>query len=637
MLIMEHIEDRLKRLEQEVVSLRTELNTFRTSSAVNDASTQASTSAASASGTSSPASASPGNASGTNLPVLDPFFEGEVADSKRTVFLDNLRRSEFWFNKIGIGLLLLGIAFLFKYSVDQGWLIPAARVAMGLSISGGLLAAGWVLRIRRAAFAEVLQGGGVAGLYLSGFAAFQWYELWAYPIAFAFMGAVSILALALSVGQNRQSLSLIAVAGALGTPFLLHAESGSMAALVLYAAVVVSVATAVFVRFRWWSLHWVSLLGAWGVLFAAMTMGDFRAVSSELSYLVRLFDVGLPVVAGLAYFGLMHGLVMLRASGTLPVGGSDVIASVFARFYAGGGDSLRSHGEGTGHIVTSLTLIGFASGVILANVTDLPRWDMGWIWLAIAAFMLVGAALTPWRKAHLIPAILLFNLGALVLLSEDQSYAFLAVEMALLFMMPAVQGHPGARLASHVLAVILLFWTFTRFVSDPLFHAGPDLTLMEWTGEEAAAPVVVTTSGALGFWLSRIFHPAAVANLVAIAAVFLTAGTSVFDRTRKYWALGGHALMLIWFFRELQQVDAGQAWVTLAWAVWAIGLLVLSIRSRDRFQLVTSGVMLLLVVVKLFVIDLAQLETIWRITLFMGFGVLFLVLSYRLQSIWERE
>ena len=42
---------------------------------------------------------------------------------------------------------------------------------------------------------------------------------------------------------------------------------------------------------------------------------------------------------------------------------------------------------------------------------------------------------------------------------------------------------------------------------------------------------------------------------------------------------------------------------------------------------------LLLVVGKLFLVDLARLETIWRILLFLGFGGLFLVLSYYFQNL----
>ena len=44
----------------------------------------------------------------------------------------------------------------------------------------------------------------------------------------------------------------------------------------------------------------------------------------------------------------------------------------------------------------------------------------------------------------------------------------------------------------------------------------------------------------------------------------------------------------------------------------------------------------LLVVGKLFVVDLAEVESIWRILLFLGFGGIFLVLSYYFQNLWKR-
>ena len=37
---------------------------------------------------------------------------------------------------------------------------------------------------------------------------------------------------------------------------------------------------------------------------------------------------------------------------------------------------------------------------------------------------------------------------------------------------------------------------------------------------------------------------------------------------------------------------------------------------------------------KLFLVDLAVLAPVWRIMLFMGFGGLFLVLSYYFQDLW---
>src|SRR5215210_4841778 len=49
-----------------------------------------------------------------------------------------------WLNKIGIVLFLLGVAFFFKYSVDQGWFNEAMRVNIGLALGTTLLVAGLV-------------------------------------------------------------------------------------------------------------------------------------------------------------------------------------------------------------------------------------------------------------------------------------------------------------------------------------------------------------------------------------------------------------------------------------------------------------------------------------------------------------
>ncbi|MCP4568587.1 MAG: DUF2339 domain-containing protein, partial [FCB group bacterium] len=38
---------------------------------------------------------------------------------------------------------------------------------------------------------------------------------------------------------------------------------------------------------------------------------------------------------------------------------------------------------------------------------------------------------------------------------------------------------------------------------------------------------------------------------------------------------------------------------------------------------------------KLFIVDLAELETIWRVLLFIGFGGVFLLLGYFFRSMWS--
>ena len=44
---------------------------------------------------------------------------------------------------------------------------------------------------------------------------------------------------------------------------------------------------------------------------------------------------------------------------------------------------------------------------------------------------------------------------------------------------------------------------------------------------------------------------------------------------------------------------------------------------------------LFLVVGKLFLVDLSEVEPAWRVVLFLGFGGLFLALSYYLHGLWR--
>jgi uncharacterized membrane protein len=76
--------------------------------------------------------------------------------------------------------------------------------------------------------------------------------------------------------------------------------------------------------------------------------------------------------------------------------------------------------------------------------------------------------------------------------------------------------------------------------------------------------------------------------------------------------------------------------VTIAWGIYASILLVLGLRQNLN-QLLTVAVGTFFIVVgKLLLVDLAELKAIWRILLFLGFGGLFLVLSYYFQALWKR-
>ena len=106
-------------------------------------------------------------------PALPNFIERGIGAVKRWFTEGNVPV------KIGMLVLLAGVAALLKYVSDQGWLVlPIELRLAGVTVGAlGLLAFGWHQRERRRLFALALQGGAIGVLLLTIFAAFKRFEL----------------------------------------------------------------------------------------------------------------------------------------------------------------------------------------------------------------------------------------------------------------------------------------------------------------------------------------------------------------------------------------------------------------------------------------------------------------------------
>ncbi|MCP4568442.1 MAG: DUF2339 domain-containing protein, partial [FCB group bacterium] len=205
------------------------------------------------------------------LPVADPPEEQHIlpipppAPRRQFVLPERMRSGEYWLIRVGIGLLLFGIVFLFKYSIDQGWITPWLRTGFGFAVGVVLIGLGQRVYKKRRTFATVLLGGGIATWYITGFAAFQLLELVSHPTAMGFMIAVTLSAFFMSVKQSDAILSIIGALGGFGTPFLLYTSSGNLPGLVIYTCLILAGAIGIFFFKGWRSLLWLSVVSGWSV------------------------------------------------------------------------------------------------------------------------------------------------------------------------------------------------------------------------------------------------------------------------------------------------------------------------------------------------------------------------------------
>ena len=174
--------------------------------------------------------------------------------------------------KAGIGILFVGLAFLAKYASEHAHLPVEVRLAAIGAAAVVLLGFGWRLRLSRPDYAQVLQGGAVAVLYLTLFAAFRFYGVLGALPAFVLMVAVAALAAALAVLQDARALAIVGALGGFATPLIVSTGSNNYVALFAYYFVLDAGIAAVAWSKTWRPLNLVGFVAtfvvatAWGVL-----------------------------------------------------------------------------------------------------------------------------------------------------------------------------------------------------------------------------------------------------------------------------------------------------------------------------------------------------------------------------------
>jgi uncharacterized membrane protein len=513
---------------------------------------------------------------------------------------DTLRSGEYWLNKVGIGLLLLGLIFLYKYSVDQGWLVPMVRVAFGLALGTTLLAIGLRVYQDHRHFSQVVLGGGIAAYYATGFAAFNLYALVAYPVAFSYMVSVTVLAVLLALRHDEVVLSVVGVAGALATPFVLYTGTENVPALVSYTCLILTGTGAIYIYRGWRSLFLMAFVGVWIV---------FLVGSFGISWVRE------PVQSD--QWALQSGIVFGWLSfWALPVFREALSATNPDRWSwpsLGTFEGLRSLTRGHAHVLTVATpLIALGLSKLVWQLTD-ERW--GWITLALAAIYGITAwILRDWEairtlaRVQALTALLFLTLAFVQLLDSNALLLTLSVEAAALHLLSRRLSDRALLVGGHLLFAIVGLWLAERLTDS-------------------------VDAGMLG--IQATFDTSAITDLAVLGTALGVSAALRPQEASLVYRICVHVAFLGWLWRELSVLPDGDAYVTVAWGLYTVALLVAGLLlARSRLVIVGMGT-LLLVVAKLLLVDLISLDAVWRILLFLGFGGVFLVLSYYLQALWR--
>ncbi len=307
---------------------------------------------------------------------------------------------------VGGAVTLLGIVFFFVLAVNRGWVSDELRVGLGAVASACLYGAGWWIHRRMGNLHGALAaaGAGIAGAYVTLFAAAGMYDLIPESSALVAGAAVAVVGVATALAWNGEITALLGLAGAMLGPVIL--ESGDPSTVgALYVAAGFAAAITVANRRGWLAtLAAAGAIGLWevGGLWNSHDPGTSTLAAVLAGIFVLLYLAGALAAPGKDEFALVLRVAFLVVGagtalwvvstfeGENPPWGSIAVAAVIWLAYFAAGVGLQLHGRAAklGRIATALVL----ASVSLAFIASFAIWDGNDTDIGVA--LLVVAAVT---------------------------------------------------------------------------------------------------------------------------------------------------------------------------------------------------------------------------------------------------
>jgi uncharacterized membrane protein len=584
-----------------------------------------------------------------------------------------------WINRIGAVTLVFFVAFTFKYAVDNAWIGPAGRVALGV-IAGlaALAVADRTWRGGQKTYAHGISGLGIAILYLSFYASFGFYHILDSGFAFVLMALTTAMGGVLALRYDAQAIAALGLLGGYATPVLL--STGEDRPWVLFSYVLVlNFGALAAARFRKWKvleglafLATVTLYGGWladrfapekrtvAALFGFVYYGLFAI--SEISFVFYLSQA----LIALAIPTIWKEMVGPYALSTLSLAIAGMVISDWRNRIAGVG--------------VTFAAFWLAYAIWAGNFRN-PQ-PVGPVFLFLSAAFLMFLCWIPWRI--LFRGAALTGQDALLLVPNGAAYFGVCYDLLQkdyhdyrgLFAVALAAAHLGVafliwrklpaenRDTRVVLLSIGIALTFLTLAA-PIQFAGYRIT-MAWSLEVAALAWIGARTNSKGliyaslavfvlvlFRLNSIdswMYPAPASYdliwnarfltfLISAAAFWAAAWWIKAEREALVLYLGGHYVMLWglgleslgWAARTASPENlrsAESAAISILMACYAVLLVAAGVLYRSALNRFLGLGLIGVVVAKLYLYDVWLLVRIYRIAAFGALGALLLLTSY---------
>jgi uncharacterized membrane protein len=514
-------------------------------------------------------------------------------------------RLEEWLGQRGLAwaavvLLLFATAFFLKYAFDNGWIGPLGRVALGVLAGLGLCGAG--RHYHRKGWSVVTQmftAAGILLLYLTTYASFGYYQLLPRDAGGAFLIVLMAESVALAVLYESPAIANLATVGGLLIPILLQTGEDRYRALFPYLAALDATALGLLLFRPWPVLGTVALVGTQAI-YAGWFIQHYHPAK-----------LGPALLFQVVVFGLFLGYSALLA--------------LWRQRRAGVEDLAR--------LVLNAVLFASAGYVLLDE--DWHAWIgslalvLAIVYTLLATLVLRARAADP-VHALVAVAVALGFLAAVFPLEAHGAWIPLgwAVQGALL----AWFGMRGRVLALRGMGLVLLTLAVLRlvFVDTPWGHRQPFVPILN----NYALPALLVGASVLAVALAaRRFQDALAPDeftalrgvgLLGILLVWLILSVEAYTWFTAQLSApvpppGPGATVArdaCWYERAEHLRRSAQVALSVVWAVYAVVVMGLGLRLRSQALRLTALGLFALTILKVFVVDLGSLPSLYRVTAF---------------------
>lgn len=211
---------------------------------------------------------------------------------------------ESWINKIGILIVVIGVAIGAKYSIENELISPLTRIILGYLVGIGLLGFGIKLKPKFEGYSAVLVSGAISIFYFITYFAYSFYDLIPQALAFVMMLIFTAFTVFTAIKYNRVVIAHIGLIGAYAVPFLLSSGSGRVDILFSYMLIINLGILFISIKKDWKTLHYSAFFFTW------MIYGSWFADKSFDSNLQGYEALGLGFAT--AFFLVFYGVSLFN-------------------------------------------------------------------------------------------------------------------------------------------------------------------------------------------------------------------------------------------------------------------------------------------------------------------------------------